>query len=213
MCQWVLKANGKVVPRRTVRPLKPDEQHSNVELEKRTIFDKCIHARWGTSQTPPPSSSDPPDEFEEYEYSEETSRQPVDATGRVLDQQPAYDKLINAEIAMNLDCGVSYGKVKGRIVGADGRNVGTYDDNPVLNSLVYEVEFSDGRVKEYSANVIAENMMTQVDAEGFTVTMVDGIVDHKVDHAVAVPKTDAYIVSKRGVKRRRKTTQGWKLLI
>ena len=151
MSQWVLKANGYVVPRRSVRPLTTAELHSDVEKEKQRIFDKCIQAKWGTSMTPPPVKSD---EFEEYEDDEESPRRVpdiediVDSTGRVLDQQPAYDKLINAEIAMNLDGGVSYGKVKGRVVGADGGHIGTYDDNPILNSMVYEVEFNDGQVKQ-----------------------------------------------------------------
>jgi len=35
MCQWVLKANGKVVPRRTVRPLLPEEFYQEVEQKKR----------------------------------------------------------------------------------------------------------------------------------------------------------------------------------
>ena len=31
MCQWVLKANGNVVPRRSLCPLHVDELHSNME--------------------------------------------------------------------------------------------------------------------------------------------------------------------------------------
>ena len=34
MCQWVLKANGKVVPRRTCRPLTVAEKHSETEQKK-----------------------------------------------------------------------------------------------------------------------------------------------------------------------------------
>ena len=35
-----------------------------------------------------------------------------------------------------------------------------------LNSLVYKVELLDGEVKEYSANVIVDNMLGQVNYEG-----------------------------------------------
>jgi hypothetical protein len=42
MAQWILKANGKVVRRRTARPLNTDEINSEKEAEKRTIFDECI---------------------------------------------------------------------------------------------------------------------------------------------------------------------------
>jgi hypothetical protein len=33
MCQWILKANGKMVPRRSVRPLQKAEIHSPSELK------------------------------------------------------------------------------------------------------------------------------------------------------------------------------------
>jgi hypothetical protein len=39
MAQWMLKANGQVVPRRSSRPLKVDEIHSVTEIKKREIFD------------------------------------------------------------------------------------------------------------------------------------------------------------------------------
>ena len=83
----------------------------------------------------------------------------------------------------------------------------------MLNSIVYDVEFTDGTIKEYSANVIAENMLSQVDEDGFSMTMMECIIDHKMDAATAVPKDDKYIVTRRGQKKLRKTTTGWKLLI
>ena len=121
--------------------------------------------------------------------------------------------MLNAEIQLNLGDTVSTGVVKQRVLGADGRAIGTYDEDPRLNTMVYEVEFPDGQVRDYSANVLAENMLRQVDSEGFTVTMVDGIVDHQRDPAVAVPKSDGFVTTKRGTRRRRITTQAWKLLV
>ena len=108
---------------------------------------------------------------------------------------------------------MAVGKVTQRAVGYDGQTAGTYDDNPMNNTMVYEVEFPDGQVKEYAANIIAENMLSQVDSEGYSLTLLDAIVDYKRDDAVAIPKSEMYIVSERGQKRIRQTTQGWKLLI
>jgi leucyl aminopeptidase (aminopeptidase T) len=34
-----------------------------------------------------------------------------------------------------------------------------------MNTMVYEVEFEDGDIVEYSANSIAENMLQQIDSE------------------------------------------------
>ena len=41
----------------------------------------------------------------------------------------------------------------------------------MLNTVVHEVEFPNGQVKEYAANIIAEDMLTQVDEDGFSLTM------------------------------------------
>jgi hypothetical protein len=68
MAQWTLKANGKVVPCRSSRPLKVDEIHSLTELKKREMFDKLIEKKWGKSINPSkPNSSenDSDNEFKE----------------------------------------------------------------------------------------------------------------------------------------------------
>ena len=171
MAQWVLKANGNVVPRRSLRPLKAEEIHAETEIKKRQTFDALIERRWGPSINPPKVSEkddgvdlDTSDEFEHYEDDVEQPRivpdieDTVDANGRLLNQQPAYDTLLNAEVRMNLGDDLTRGTVKRRAAGADGKAIGTYDDNSMLNTMVYEVEFPDGQVKEYAANLIAENM-------------------------------------------------------
>ena len=56
-------------------------------------------------------------------------------------------------------------------------------------------------------------MLTQVDSDGYSLTMMKGIIDYKRDDSVAIPKSDMYVVTKRGQKKMRKTTIGWKLLV
>ena len=70
------------------------------------------------------------------------------------------------------------GKVNQRTIGPDGQVTGTYDNDPFLNSIIYDVEFPDGQVKEYTANIIAENMLTQGDSDGMSTTLMEAIVDH-----------------------------------
>ncbi len=67
-------------------------------------------------------------------------------------------------------------------------------------------------MKEYAANIIAENMLSRVDSEGFTMTMMDSIVYWKKDE-LSVDKSDKYVVTRRGKRKLRQTTQGWKLLV
>ena len=51
-------------------------------------------------------------------------------------------------------------------VDADGQVIGSFNENPLLNTLVYDVEFPDGAIKKYAANIIAENVLTQCDPDG-----------------------------------------------
>ena len=46
----------------------------------------------------------------------------------------------------------------------------------MLNSLVYDVEFIDGAVKHYAANVIVENLLSQVESSEFYTQDLDKIV-------------------------------------
>ena len=51
-------------------------------------------------------------------------------------------------------------------LGTDRTVAGTYDENPFLNTIIYEVEFPNVDVKEYSENIITKNMLTQVNSDG-----------------------------------------------
>ena len=130
-----------------------------------------------------------------------------------MNQLPAYNRLLNAEIIVQAEEGQVSGKVINRVFGSDGKVTGKYGDNPYLISIMYKVELADGRVKEYGANIIAENMLTQVDSDGFSLSLMEGIIEYKCDDSVAIPKTDKYITTARGQRRLQKTTAGWKLLV
>lgn len=103
-------------------------------------------------------------------------------------------------------------KVVKRHKGEDGLIQGTYSDKPIANTIMYDVEFSDGTVREYAANVIAENLFDQVDADGYSHSMLDSIVDVRKT-TDAVYKDDMYITTKSGQRRLRQTTAGWEFLV
>ena len=93
-----------------------------------------------------------------------------------------------------------------------GKVIGTFDKNPILNSMIYECEFPDGITKQYAANIIAENILQSVDSQGYSSHELHSIVDCKKDGSV-VTKDNAYITSKRGVCSLRQTTIGWKFQV
>ena len=104
-------------------------------------------------------------------------------------------------------------KVIQRTIGPDGQVTGTYDNNPLLNSIICDVEFPGGQVKEYAANIIAENMLTQVDSAGMSTTLMEAIVNHRRDYEKAPQHDDKYVQTMNGRCHLRKTTNGSKLLI
>ena len=105
-------------------------------------------------------------------------------------------------------CSVS---VKRRARDAEGELYGTINSNPILDTRSYEVEFPDGDVAEFNANVIAENMFSQYDDAGNQYHLMSGIVDHKSNDR-SVSKSDRYVVIS-GRQFPRNTTVGWKLCI
>ena len=217
MAQWVLKANGNVVPRRTTRPLNTSELNSDTENGKRALFKELIKKRWGTSVNPP-TKLPPDDIFKAYEDEDEVPRlipemdDLIDSIGQAINQQPAYDKLIQSELILPQGDKLKMTRVIGRTVGPNGHTIGTFNESPISNSIVYHVEFPDREIKEYAANGIAENMLSQVDNEGFTITLLDSILDYKKDGS-AVDKNEQYATTKGGGRRVRKTTCRWKLLV
>ena len=52
MAQWILKADGRGLPRKSLRPLKVDEILSPVQIKKSEVFDELIQRRWGSPITP-----------------------------------------------------------------------------------------------------------------------------------------------------------------
>ena len=133
-------------------------------------------------------------EFKEYEDDDEIvitipeNEEATDANGRLINQQPAYDKIINAEVQLPIGDGISLRKVKQRSVAPDGTTTGEYSDCPFMNSIVYEIEFPYKKVREYSANIIAQEMITQVYHKGYSTTLMNGIVYYKKYDAVAISK-------------------------
>ena len=99
-----------------------------------------------------------------------------------------------------------------RAVNDEGRMIGTFNENPLLNTLLYECEFNDGTTKEYAANTIASNIFLESDADGFSNSLLYHIVDHKCS-GEAIRMADKYITTKTGTKRMRQITVGWKFLV
>ena len=53
-------------------------------------------------------------------------------------------------------------KVSRKILDENGIIVVNYSDNPMLNTLMYDVDLPDGAINPYDANMIPENIHSAV---------------------------------------------------
>jgi Reverse transcriptase (RNA-dependent DNA polymerase) len=107
---------------------------------------------------------------------------------------------------------LKHATVRKRVQDVDGNPVGTAHPNPLLDSRMYEIEYNDGHVEELTANVIAENLISQVDEEGRRQMMMDYIMDHRMTHE-AISRSEGTYTNAYRVERRKATTRGWEFLV
>ena len=103
-------------------------------------------------------------------------------------------------------------KVTKKLRDANGIPIGMANNNPILDSRMYEVKYQDGTKASLAANYIAEDMFAQVDQKGNCHVLLDEIIDYRVNGR-EVKQQDAFITMRSGTKRRHETTIGWQLLV
>ena len=220
MSQWVMTASGDVMPIQTLRALTNSENNSPTMKERKRDFTRFIKEKFGnsikllkqgTSNEYPESideaKSGPVDDeiYELYEGWYDEPCHPISDVDEVED----YDLYIDAEVMLPRDGKyLEAARVIGQAKDKNGKNYGTYNQNPVLNTKVYNVMFPDGTVTPYAANIIAENIYSQIDEEGHRYQLMDYIMDHRKD-GTAIPISEGYVVAKNGNRVKRQTTKGW----
>jgi hypothetical protein len=215
----ILKQNGSVMYRSSVRSLTQDEIQSPTEQNERQEFDIAIEEKFGPAMNKDYFQDDDPDyadfvtpTYDCYEDDEvPPSKIPdIDDIKKEHDVD-TYDQYVGAHVRVPIGDEIRSGKVLRRKHELDGNVRGRANANPMLETRTYEIEFPYGRSDEYTANVIAENMHAQCDIEGRQYNLMESIIDHRTDgHAVA--PAEMYI--KNGSNKKvRKTTKGWHLCV
>ena len=170
MCYHVLTQRGTVVSRSTVQRVTNIEQTTTDVKRTFEEFDTVIHAKCGTTtdntytgDKPNPSQwadllESDPDFKEEFAkiYNDPTIPEADDYTPEVMD-----DTYLNMEVAIpRHDEGPELARVTKRLRDKDGLPIGTANDNPILDTRIYEVEYLDGHTTSLAANTIAENLFS-----------------------------------------------------
>jgi hypothetical protein len=218
MTRKILKANGKVVYRSTVRSLTPDELADETMKLKQKEYTELVNSALGDGFKYQDFVDDPELEHLGTPIYSLYADDDDDITPQVndVDDEPepdadTHDQYVGASVTLPIGDTMVSAKVRGRKRMLDGSVAGKANKNPILDTRTYEVEFPDGQVAEVSANVIAQNMYAMCDTEGNQYLLLSGIVDHRKDQS-ALDREDVYI--KHGSNRQLKmTTKGWKLCV
>jgi len=235
LCYAVLNSKGSSILHKTsVFPLKPEEERSEQIKRMKDKWENELKVKLGDrikgiteinsvedgEGYERPNWNPEIPEFQEYEddvmpvldVRVDDKLYPTNLNNEADPENPAdFNRWISARIRTMRGDKPAIGTVKNRKRDQDGKYIGTWNSNPLLDTSVYLIEFDDGSIKEYMANQIAEEVFMAIDDEGFLVSELQEIVDHKKDGS-AVYGDDAFIRI-RGRKVRRQTTKGWQLLV
>ena len=211
MASWVLDANSQEKVRTSVFPVSPEDFNNDAVLNRMKAFQEELDTRLKDriEPLPPDDTSDfEGHRFERYEDDENEAHDmpETDHFGHEI-----YDRYISARIMLPQEDSMAKATVIGRKHNVDGELIGNSHPNPILDTGLYEVQFDDGRVDTYSANIIAENIFEQVDDEGKKWLLMDEIVDHRKTKE-AVLHEDRYF-ERNGKRYAKWTTKGWFLCV
>jgi hypothetical protein len=200
MCYWLLPKSGVPIARTTVRPITEAELQTTDIKQELGSFDLSIKRKIGDHLINKSDLSFEVDSQEllmalqdamgadddgHYEAMEPESDRPE---ADDYDEE-TYDKLLSAEVSLPKGDSQFIGRVVGRKRDADGRPIGRANANPILDTRVYKVEFPDGTVGEYAANILADALYAQVDVDGNRYLLLKEIMSHKKDQT-ALSKED-----------------------
>lgn len=223
MCYYILTAQCTVISRTSVQRVTTLEAQTD-EI-KRTFeeFDAEIKRRLNDNEFPTHGDKASPKDWAEYvgydkdftdEFEFVVDNEDIPEAETEFSPDVFDDSYLNMELALPRgDAGEpQFAKVTKRLRDANGLPIGTANDNPIMDTRMYEVEYLDGYKASLTANAIALNLFAQVDEEGNRHVLMDEICDHRVD-GTEVKQQDAFLMTSSGNKRRKQTTKGWELLV
>ena len=234
MVYYIMNSNGRVIARSTVVPLEPSDYDVAETKTRMSDLDTTIAAQIGDyrnaanpAYTDIPNldaatleeqlaftfdlkESDITDDELEHEAASDPNRPHMDDAPTQDVSSEAFDKFLGIYVELPGDDGAStvLGRVKNRKRDHDGALIGKSNDNPVLNTAVYNVETPDGNIHEYTANVIAQNLWDKVDDDGYNYNHLYEIIGHR-KNSDAIEQANGFYETRTGVKRRVITTKGW----
>ena len=201
MSYWILPISGRPISCVTVQRLTNLEQQTQEWITKMNDFTSCITKKFEIKdplvkefssilESNKKLSTQYDDEFL-AEYSTMIN------DPNILEQDDIdvhSDEYVNMKLSLprGKNENMEYATVKHRVTDINDLPIGTPNKWAILDSRKYEVEYLDGTLEIISANVIAENIMSQVDSDGHRQCLLDEIIDHRCDDTAMSTGTNQY---------------------
>ena len=232
LASYILTGTGEILIRKSVWRPKLEEKETPEYTKALEELDADITDNLGGYETAPAvpatdkSGKNPYDPIEGYEPEKDLFAEgdddyttvPMDIKEEAPeadDYTPEEtDRYLHAKVLLPRGGEFKMGEIKARKRDLRGLPIGKEDPNPILDTREYVVEFPDGSTDTYLANVIAENLYSQVDEEGRTFQVLSEISDYRRKPG-AIPKDSplAWNDSVSGNRVPTPTTKGWELKV
>jgi hypothetical protein len=203
MFYWILTKAGHVIARSTVQHVITSDMSQKAIQERVKAFDMAIELRLADANLVQEESGvfymDDEDTDEQNEMLIPTDAEYGDMITEPrpeVEEVDVYDKYLNAEFIIHRADGDAFrARVTKRAREDTGEWIGRSHTNPVFDTREYGCVLDDSTMERYTANIIAENLYSQCDSEGFLV--LDKIIDHAKDNSVILI-ADGYTTSTNG---------------
>jgi hypothetical protein len=189
---WILTIKGTVISRTTVQRVTALEKETDEVKAAVVEFDSKISCRFKEEGDLTYDGAKPnPEDWSEYlqydpDFQEEFDKIVNDPGISEADKDFTPDVFNNTYLNMVLAIprdsdGPNFTRVTKRLKDKDGLPIGRANNNPILDTRMYKVEYPDEHKASLAANAIAENMFAQVHDEGSRHVLLKEIIDHQTD--------------------------------
>ena len=224
MSYWILPKSGIPISCSTVQRLTNLDRQTDVYKKRMNEFEEQVKRRWDVESADLTKRLYDNEIDHQYVLSlENEDEEFIKEFRRIIDNKNikdvedlrSNDEIGETDTYLNMELGLhrneemmQKARVKRRAVDQEGKPIGIANSNPLLDSRQYEVEYLDGGTEILTANIIAENILAQVDEYGQRSMLMDEIEDHKTTDEAVLEKDSTYR-TKSGMERKKRTTKGW----
>lgn len=212
MTFYVLAKNGQIISRSSVQRATNLESQQTELVQLFKEFDEAIKQRLKDDVIPVDGDKTSPEHWadlidydQEYidEFDQVINSKDVPEADEMFTSEIVDDTYLKMEIALpRNEPGREFARVTKRLRDTEGCPIGTAHSNPILDTRMYEIEYSDGHKASMAANAIALNMFVQVEEEGNRHVLFHEITDYRTS-GKEIKQQDAFIVNNNGTKRRK----------